>query len=81
MHGKCQRVFFTVLYLQVLLEKLDVPSIMFIPSNLCATFPFNTNNALVVDIGYKETVATPVRILLFCSQFLLGSRRNYNVNQ
>uniref|UniRef100_A0A1I7XE79 Actin-related protein 10 n=1 Tax=Heterorhabditis bacteriophora TaxID=37862 RepID=A0A1I7XE79_HETBA len=45
---------------KVLLELLDVPSVMFVPSHLCCTFPFNTDYAVVVDVGYKETLALPI---------------------
>ncbi|KHJ83592.1 Actin, partial [Oesophagostomum dentatum] len=47
-------------FFQALLEVLNVPSILFIPSHLAATFPFNTDYALVVDVGYSETVAVPI---------------------
>lgn len=45
---------------QALMDILDVPSVLFIPGHLCATFPFNTENALVVDVGYKEVQLLPV---------------------
>ncbi|VDL66388.1 unnamed protein product [Nippostrongylus brasiliensis] len=45
---------------EALLGVLNVPSILFIPSQLCVTFPFNTEYALVVDVGYQETVALPI---------------------
>ncbi|VDM63152.1 unnamed protein product [Angiostrongylus costaricensis] len=45
---------------EALLVVLNVPSVLFIPSHLCATFPFNTENALVVDVGYAETLGIPV---------------------
>ena len=45
---------------KVIVEKLRCKSLMFMPSHVCATFPFNTQNALVVDIGHSECVAVPV---------------------
>ncbi|RCN30947.1 Actin [Ancylostoma caninum] len=45
---------------EALLEVLNVPSVLFIPSHLAATFPYNTDYALVVDVGYTETVAVPI---------------------
>ncbi|KJH52678.1 Actin [Dictyocaulus viviparus] len=45
---------------EALLVVLGVPSVLFIPSHLCATFPFSTDYALVVDVGYTETLAIPV---------------------
>ncbi|CAI4222157.1 unnamed protein product [Auanema sp. JU1783] len=45
---------------KVLLEILHVPSVLFMPSHLCATFPFNTKNALVLDVGIKESSAIPI---------------------
>ncbi|KAK6044498.1 Actin, partial [Cooperia oncophora] len=45
---------------EALLEVLNVPSVLFIPSHLAATFPFNTEYALVVDVGYVETLAVPI---------------------
>uniref|UniRef100_A0A0K0CTX0 Actin-related protein 10 n=1 Tax=Angiostrongylus cantonensis TaxID=6313 RepID=A0A0K0CTX0_ANGCA len=54
---------------EALLVVLNVPSVLFIPSHLCATFPFNTENALVVDVGYAETLAIPVAegvVMLSC---------------
>ncbi|PIO63834.1 Actin [Teladorsagia circumcincta] len=46
---------------EALLEVLNVPSVLFIPSHLAATFPFNTEYALVVDVGYVETLAVPLK--------------------
>ncbi|KAJ1366515.1 hypothetical protein KIN20_027193 [Parelaphostrongylus tenuis] len=54
---------------EALLVVLNVPSVLFIPSHLCATFPFNTDYALVVDVGYAETLAIPVAegvVMLSC---------------
>ncbi|VDP35853.1 unnamed protein product [Heligmosomoides polygyrus] len=45
---------------EALLGVLNVPSVLFIPSHLCATFPFNTEYALVVDVGYREALAVPI---------------------
>lgn len=39
-------------------------SILFAPSHLLCTFPFNTKNCLVVDVGVEETVMFPVNILI-----------------
>ncbi|CAD6193526.1 unnamed protein product [Caenorhabditis auriculariae] len=51
---------FRVKLSQIILEVLQCPSIWFVTSHLCATFPFNTANALVVDIGSAETIILPV---------------------
>uniref|UniRef100_A0A914W935 Actin related protein 10 n=1 Tax=Plectus sambesii TaxID=2011161 RepID=A0A914W935_9BILA len=45
---------------RALFENLDVPSILFAPSHLLACFPFGTQNALVIDVGHKESVVIPV---------------------
>ncbi|EGT59886.1 hypothetical protein CAEBREN_04893 [Caenorhabditis brenneri] len=45
---------------KVVVEKIKCKSLMFMPSHVCATFPFNTQNALVVDIGHSECVAVPI---------------------
>ncbi|KAF1758363.1 hypothetical protein GCK72_014821 [Caenorhabditis remanei] len=45
---------------KVIVEKLRCKSLMFMPSHVCSTFPFNTQNAFVVDIGHSECVAVPV---------------------
>lgn len=45
---------------EALLGVLNVPSVLFIPSHLCATFPFNTEYALVVDVGHREALAVPI---------------------
>ncbi|UMM29948.1 hypothetical protein L5515_012052 [Caenorhabditis briggsae] len=45
---------------KVIVERIRCKSLMFMPSHVCATFPFNTQNALVVDIGYSECVAVPI---------------------
>ncbi|KAK5967194.1 actin [Trichostrongylus colubriformis] len=64
---------------QALLEVLNVPSVLFIPSHLSATFPFNTEYALVVDVGYTETLAVPVAesvTMLSCWELSnVGSKR------
>ncbi|KAH7731073.1 actin [Aphelenchoides avenae] len=39
---------------------LSAGSIAFVPSHLMCTLPFNTKNALVVDVGAHETVLLPV---------------------
>uniref|UniRef100_A0A914DIW8 Actin-related protein 10 n=1 Tax=Acrobeloides nanus TaxID=290746 RepID=A0A914DIW8_9BILA len=39
---------------------LGTPSILFAPSHLLCTFPFNAKVALVVDVGYNEAVLFPV---------------------
>ncbi|KAF8372360.1 arp-11 [Pristionchus pacificus] len=44
----------------VVLEMLEAPSILFAPSHLMATFPFNTNTALVFDLGWTEACAMPI---------------------
>ncbi|GMR48400.1 hypothetical protein PMAYCL1PPCAC_18595, partial [Pristionchus mayeri] len=44
----------------VVLEMLEAPSILFAPSHLMATFPFNSNTALVVDLGWTEASAMPI---------------------
>lgn len=45
---------------KVIVERIRCKSLMFMPSHVCATFPFNTQNALVLDIGYSECVAVPI---------------------
>uniref|UniRef100_A0A8R1IB61 CortBP2 domain-containing protein n=1 Tax=Caenorhabditis japonica TaxID=281687 RepID=A0A8R1IB61_CAEJA len=45
---------------KVIIEKLRCKSLIFMPSHVCCTFPFNCQNALVVDIGHSECVAMPV---------------------
>ncbi|CAI2351196.1 unnamed protein product [Caenorhabditis sp. 36 PRJEB53466] len=45
---------------KVVVEKLRCKSLMFMPSHVCATFPFNTQNALVVDIAHSECLAMPI---------------------
>ncbi|VDP42932.1 unnamed protein product, partial [Heligmosomoides polygyrus] len=47
---------------EALLGVLNVPSVLFIPSHLCATFSFNTEYALVVDVAYREALAVPVGV-------------------
>nr|CDJ91755.1 Actin actin domain containing protein [Haemonchus contortus] len=64
---------------EALLEVLNVPSVLFIPSHLAATFPFNTEYALVVDVGYMETLAVPIAenvTMLSCWELSnVGSKR------
>lgn len=45
---------------KIVVEKIRCKSLMFMPSHVCATFPFNTQNALVVDIGHSECIAVPI---------------------
>ncbi|GMS96057.1 hypothetical protein PENTCL1PPCAC_18232, partial [Pristionchus entomophagus] len=44
----------------VVLEMMEAPSILFAPSHLMATLPFNTNTALVVDLGWTEACSMPI---------------------
>ena len=46
---------------KVLFERYDVPSVLFAPSHLVSTFPLGTPNALVVDVGYRESLVLPVK--------------------
>uniref|UniRef100_A0A915IUY8 Actin-related protein 10 n=1 Tax=Romanomermis culicivorax TaxID=13658 RepID=A0A915IUY8_ROMCU len=41
-------------------EQYDVPSIVFLPSHLAACFPLGTQGALVVDVGFRETLVLPI---------------------
>uniref|UniRef100_A0A1I7TXK5 Actin-related protein 10 n=1 Tax=Caenorhabditis tropicalis TaxID=1561998 RepID=A0A1I7TXK5_9PELO len=45
---------------KVIVQRIRCKSLMFMPSHICATFPFNTQNALVIDIGNSECVAVPI---------------------
>ncbi|CAB3409825.1 unnamed protein product [Caenorhabditis bovis] len=45
---------------KIVFETLRCRSVMFIPSHVACTFAFNTQNALVVDIGHSECIAMPV---------------------
>lgn len=45
---------------KALFEAFEVASVLFAPSHLLATFPYGTKTALVIDIGYKETLILPV---------------------
>lgn len=44
---------------------LGTPSILFAPSHLLNTLPFNAKIALVIDVGYKEAVIFPVSFFLY----------------
>ncbi|PAV78011.1 hypothetical protein WR25_00900 [Diploscapter pachys] len=55
-----ESVLYPTKFRQVLLERLRVPAILFVPGHLTATFPFNTKDALVVDCGFRETAILPV---------------------
>lgn len=39
---------------------MDVPSILFAPAHLMATFPLGVASALVLDVGFTEALAIPV---------------------
>ncbi len=45
---------------RLLFDVLDVPSILFAPSHLMATLPYGAQTALVIDVGYRETLVLPV---------------------
>jgi len=45
---------------KVFFEYFDVPSLVFAPVHLMACFPLGTQNALIVDAGYTETLVLPV---------------------
>uniref|UniRef100_A0A0N5A890 Actin-related protein 10 n=1 Tax=Syphacia muris TaxID=451379 RepID=A0A0N5A890_9BILA len=45
---------------KALFEVFEASSVLFAPSHLLATFPFGAKNALVIDVGYNETVVLPV---------------------
>jgi len=44
----------------VVFDHFEVPSLCFAPSHLVATYTLGIETALVIDAGYKETVALPV---------------------
>lgn len=48
---------------------------------MCVAFPFNSDNALVVDIGYQETVALPVfvSLIIFYWDFCLELISSYSI--
>ncbi|KAK6014246.1 hypothetical protein OSTOST_20400, partial [Ostertagia ostertagi] len=58
---------------------LEVPVFFLFLPHLAATFPFNTEYALVVDVGYVETLAVPIAesvTMLSCWELSsVGSRR------
>lgn len=45
---------------KVLFQHFEVPSVLFAPSHLLSCFPLGTQNVLVVDVGYSETLVLPV---------------------
>lgn len=44
----------------VVFDHFDVPSLCFAPSHLLAIYTLGLDTALVIDAGYKETVALPI---------------------
>lgn len=44
----------------VVFDHFDIPSICFAPSHLLAIYTLGIDTALVIDAGYKETVALPI---------------------
>uniref|UniRef100_A0A915HX37 Actin-related protein 10 n=1 Tax=Romanomermis culicivorax TaxID=13658 RepID=A0A915HX37_ROMCU len=47
---------FRNLLADVLFMHFEVPSVVFLPSHLAACFPLGTQGALVVDVGFRETL-------------------------
>jgi len=45
---------------KVLFKHFEVPSVIFVPAHLMACFPLGTQSALVVDVGYVETLVLPI---------------------
>lgn len=45
---------------KVLFVHFEVPSILFVPSHLMAIYTLGISSAVVVDIGYTETVVLPI---------------------
>jgi len=44
----------------VVFDHFDIPSLCFAPSHLLAIYTLGIDTALVIDAGYKETVALPI---------------------
>jgi len=44
----------------VIFDHFDIPSLCFAPSHLLAIYTLGIDTALVIDAGYKETVALPI---------------------
>ena len=42
------------------MQEFDVPSVLFAPSHLLATFPLGIGSALVLDVGYSEALVVPI---------------------
>lgn len=49
-------------------------SVLFAPSHLLCTFPFNAKNCLVVDIGVEETVILPVNFNAYYYFYYIGRK-------
>ena len=45
---------------------VQVPSVLFAPSHLLSTMPFRACNAIVVDVGHRETLVLPVGCCFVC---------------
>lgn len=45
---------------KVLFHHFEVPSILFVPSHLMAVYTLGISSALVIDVGYTETVVLPI---------------------
>ncbi|GMT24947.1 hypothetical protein PFISCL1PPCAC_16244, partial [Pristionchus fissidentatus] len=66
----------------VVLEMLEAPSLLFAPSHLLATIPFNTNTALVIDLGWTEACAMPIAEgITMLSQWEAGAKGGKAVTQ
>ncbi|XP_035206210.1 actin-related protein 10-like isoform X2 [Stegodyphus dumicola] len=63
---------------EVLFMHFEIPSLIYVPSHLMALFTVGISSALVMDVGYSETITLPiyagVPILSACENIPLGGQ-------